>query len=45
MHELTKRRNGDVQKVGMARRRLEETTMTLGWIVGKLKMGSAGLSY
>ena len=30
--QRTKRRKGDVQKVGIARRLREETTMTLGWI-------------
>ena len=40
--QLTKRRKGDVQKVRIARRLREETTMTLCWIAGKLNMGSAG---
>ena len=40
--QLTKRRKEDVQKLGIARRLGEETTMTQGWIAGKLKRGSAG---
>ncbi len=37
---LTARRKGDPEKVAMAQRLRVETTMTLGWIAGRLQMGS-----
>ncbi len=40
--ELTDRRDGDPQKVELARRLRAETTMTLAWIAEKLNMGAAG---
>ena len=40
--ELTRRRKGDLEKVKIARRLRQETTMTLRWIGRRLKMGEAG---
>ena len=40
--QLKMRRKVDAQKVRIARRLREETTMTLGWIAEELKLGSAG---
>ena len=40
--ELARRRKGDRQKVGLARRLRGETTMTLDWIAERLNMGTAG---
>jgi REP element-mobilizing transposase RayT len=37
--ELSERRKGDKEKVKLARRLRAETTMTLGWIAGRLQMG------
>ena len=37
---LTRRRKGDKEKVKMARRVREQTTMSLAWIAERLKMGS-----
>ena len=34
------RRKGDVEKVALAQRLREETTMTLAWIAERLQMGS-----
>jgi hypothetical protein len=39
-NELSERRKGDKEKVKLARRLRSETTMTLGWIAGQLRMGS-----
>ena len=39
---LSARRKGDKEKVKMAKRLRDETTMTLGWIAGRLAMGAAG---
>jgi len=39
-HELMKRRKGDAEKLKMAWRLRQETTMTLKWIAKKLHMGS-----
>jgi REP element-mobilizing transposase RayT len=39
---LARRRKGDPQKLRMARRLRQETTMTLHWIAGQLNMGTAG---
>ncbi len=39
---LAGRRKGDPQKVELARRLREETTMTLPWLVETLNMGAAG---
>ena len=38
--ELSERRKGDREKVKLARRLRAETTMTLRWIAGRLRMGS-----
>jgi hypothetical protein len=38
--ELSERRKGDKEKVKLARRLRAETTMTLRWIAGRLRMGS-----
>jgi REP element-mobilizing transposase RayT len=38
--ELAKRRQGDAEKVALARRLRAETTMSLKWIAGELHMGS-----
>jgi putative transposase len=40
--ELAQRRKGDGQKLQMARRLRQETTMTLSWIAKRLNMGAAG---
>ncbi len=40
--ELARRRKGDAQKLKMARRLRQETTMTLTWIARRLRMGAAG---
>jgi REP element-mobilizing transposase RayT len=40
--DLAQRRKGDREKVNMARRLREETTMTLNWIAKRLAMGVAG---
>ena len=40
--ELAERRKGDSQKVALARRLRQETTMTLHWIAHRLNMGTAG---
>jgi REP element-mobilizing transposase RayT len=37
---LEQRRKGDAKKVGIARRLRSETTMTLGWIAERLRMGT-----
>jgi hypothetical protein len=37
---LAARRKGDAGKIAMARRLREETTMTLAWIAGRLRMGT-----
>ena len=37
---LSSRRKGDKGKVKLARRLRAETTMTLRWIAGRLRMGS-----
>ena len=39
-NELTRRRKGDRHKVALARRLRAETTMSLAWIAGRLRMGS-----
>jgi len=39
--ELTERRKGDGAKVRIAERLRRETTMTLGWIASRLRMGTA----
>ncbi len=38
--ELARRKKGDRRKVALARRLRSETTMTLSWIAGRLRMGS-----
>ena len=38
--ELSRRRKGDKGKVMLARQLRAETTMTLGWIAERLRMGS-----
>ena len=38
--ELARRRKGDAEKVALAQRLREETTMTLAWIAERLQMGS-----
>ena len=40
--ELAQRRKGDAQKLKLARRLRQETTMTLNWIAQRLSMGTAG---
>jgi REP element-mobilizing transposase RayT len=40
--DLPRRRKGDAQKLKIASRLRRETTMTLGWIAGRLHMGAAG---
>jgi|SRR5581483_5647409 len=40
--DLKQRRKGDPQKLGIARRLRQETTMTLTWIAQRLNMGAAG---
>jgi len=40
--ELARRRKGDAQKLKLARRLRQETTMTLHWIAQRLNMGAAG---
>ncbi|MGA2556471.1 MAG: transposase [Verrucomicrobiota bacterium] len=40
--ELEQRRKGDAQKIKIARRLRQETTMTLSWIGKRLNMGVAG---
>ena len=40
--ELAQRRKGDAQKLKIARRLRQETTMTLTWIAKRLNMGTAG---
>lgn len=40
--ELGQRAKGDVQKVGIAMRVRQETTVTLKWIAARLVMGSSG---
>jgi hypothetical protein len=40
--DLAKRRKGDGQKIELARRLRQETTMTLRWIAQRLNMGTAG---
>jgi hypothetical protein len=40
--ELAQRRKGDGQRLQMARRLRQETTMTLNWIAKRLNMGAAG---
>lgn len=40
--ELEQRRKGDTQKLTMARRLRQETTMTLTWIAQRLNMGATG---
>jgi len=40
--ELARRRKGDPEKVKIARRLREETTMTLNWIANRLNMGAVG---
>jgi putative transposase len=40
--DLAQRRKGDAQKLKMARRLRQETTMTLDWIAQRLNMGAAG---
>jgi len=40
--ELAQRRKGDAQKLKLARRLRQETTMTLKWIAQRLNMGAAG---
>jgi putative transposase len=39
-NELSRRRKGDKHKVMIARRLRAETTMSLAWIAGRLRMGS-----
>ena len=38
--DLATRRKGDAEKVAMAGRLRRETTMTLGWIAERLRMGT-----
>jgi hypothetical protein len=38
--ELARRRKGDAQKVQIARRLRQETTMTVSWIADRLNMGA-----
>ena len=40
--ELRRRAKGDLEKVKIAQRLREETTMTLGWVAERLVMGSVG---
>jgi REP element-mobilizing transposase RayT len=40
--DLSRRRKGDPEKVSIARRLRNETTMTLDWIAARLHMGAAG---
>jgi hypothetical protein len=40
--ELAKRPKGDAVKVGIALRLRRETTVTVGWIAGRLGLGSRG---
>jgi len=40
--DLLRRRQGDAQKLKLARRLRQETTMTLPWITQRLNMGAAG---
>jgi len=40
--DLAQRRKGDAQKLRIARRLRQETTMTLNWIAKRLNMGAAG---
>ena len=40
--DLTQRRKGDPEKLQIARRLRQETTMTLRWIAGQLDMGAGG---
>ncbi len=40
--ELESRSKGDAEKVTMAVKLREETAMTLGWIAGRLRMGTRG---
>jgi REP element-mobilizing transposase RayT len=40
--DLAQRRKGDAQKLKIARRLRQETTMTLNWIAKRLNMGAAG---
>jgi len=37
---LGERRKGDPEKIVIARRLREETTMTLAWVTDRLKMGT-----
>jgi len=41
--ELKRRRKGDAHKVKIARRLRSETTMSLKWIVQRLRMGSVSM--
>jgi putative transposase len=41
-NQLTQRRKGDPEKLGIAMRLRQETTMTLHWIAGRLNMGATG---
>ena len=40
--DVAQRRKGDGQKLQMARRLRQETTMSLTWIASRLSMGTAG---
>ena len=40
--DLAQRRKGDAQKLRIARRLRQETTMTLNWMAKRLNMGAAG---
>ena len=42
LEELKRRRKGDPQKIQIARRLRDQTTMTLAWIAQYLSMGTAG---
>jgi hypothetical protein len=42
LEELKRRRKGDPQKIQIARRLRDQTTMTLAWIAQSLSMGAAG---
>ena len=37
---LSERRKGDPEKIAIARRLREETTMTLAWVANRLNMGT-----
>jgi hypothetical protein len=40
--DLTRRAKGDLEKVKLAARLREETTMTVAWIARRLQMGTPG---